>query len=60
MATQQQLEERLTAINEQLAKLQGELDGNPEISDGEWYVGIQSEIHHWNGRKEEIEFALNG
>lgn len=58
MATEQQLQDRLAAIEEQLAKLQAELDGNPETTDGEWYSGILNEIYHYNGRKEEILFAL--
>jgi len=49
MATQQQLEERLTVINEQLAKWFSEDDSDEK----------NAQIAIWEARKQEIEFALN-
>jgi len=60
MATEQQLQDRLTSINEQITKYQSQIDANPDDSDSESYKEFQSQLNYWNGKKEEIEFALNG
>lgn len=59
MATEQQLQDRLSEINGYIEKYQFELD-NTEITEGQWYNEIISNIAIYNARKAEIEFALNG
>lgn len=59
MATTQYLQDRLIYIDEQIAKYQSQIDANPDDSDSESYLEHQRNINYWNGRKEEVELALN-